>query len=95
MQNIIQQLILKAKSKKIVFENLTTQEQQAVTDFAKHIQQIYKTEFLSEDVIFCINRCKGDVCYIDQKVKKRIQQFNERGRTAQIEYEKIMNGYYD
>jgi len=92
MQNIIPQLIVKAKSKKIVFENLTTQEQQAVSNFAQQIQQMNKIEFLSEDIICCINKSKGCPNCCAELINEKIKTFKEHGsRAAWVLYKKLLN----
>ena len=90
MQDTINKLIV--KNKKIDFDNLTPNEKQIVEKLAHRIQQVYKIEFLSEDVVCCINRCKGDVCFFEQAIDDRTKMFKKHGgRAGWVLYKKLLN----
>lgn len=94
--NLIPQIIQQAKSKRISFENLTPLEQQTVDDEAKRIQQKYNSEFLSEDVITCINRSKGNICCYETLINERVKMFCKYGgRAGWLVFKSLMNDIDD
>lgn len=90
--NLIQNLIQQAKNKRIVFDVLTKQEQQAIEDFANGIQQTSKMEFLVEDVIYCINKSKGCPSCCATLINQRLEMFrNYHGRSGWLLFKDQLN----
>ncbi len=94
--NFIHQIIQKAKSKRIIFEKLSEPEQQAIDDFAKQIQLKNNIRFLSEDIITCINRSKGNICCCDTLINERVKMFRKYGgREGWLLFKSLMNDIDD
>lgn len=91
-ENLIPNLIQQAKNKRIVFDDLTKQEQQAIVEFADEIQQKSKIDFLVEDVIYCINKSKGCPSCCATLLNQRLDMFRKyNGRSGWLLFKAQLN----